>query len=129
MTNSTDAGTPMSQRRMYPILPLGSKRPGGNSGVFMVWVWSGEGYVALRDSSFHGVATLGQRTRSGLRGSLEFIDDSVDLLAGLAQALLQAAVEFILFAFLVEEVVICQFGKLLLQLAFGFVPVALRFQA
>jgi hypothetical protein len=57
-----------------------------------------------------------------------FLDGLFDRLTGFAGALLNAAIEFFVFAFSELKIVIRELGPLLLQLAFGDVPVALDFE-
>jgi hypothetical protein len=53
-----------------------------------------------------------------------FLDGLFDRFTGFARALLNAAQQFIVFAFGALEIVIRELGPLLLQLAFGDIPVA-----
>jgi hypothetical protein len=57
-----------------------------------------------------------------------FVDGLFDRFPGFAGALLDAAQQYILFAFDELEIVIRELGPLLLQLAFGDVPVAFDFE-
>ena len=62
---------------------------------------------------------------AGVRG---FLDHFFDRFTGFAGALLDPANQFFLFAFSVLKIVIRELGPLLLQLAFGDVPVAFDFE-
>jgi hypothetical protein len=59
--------------------------------------------------------------------TIGFLDDFFNDLAGLAGALLDAADEFILFAFGDVEIVIGEGAPFLFQFAFGDVPVSFDF--
>jgi uncharacterized membrane protein len=57
-----------------------------------------------------------------------FLDGLFDRFSGFTGALLYAAQQFIMLAFGALEIVIRELGPLLLQLAFGDVPVAFDFE-
>ena len=61
-------------------------------------------------------------------GRAGFLNCLFDSFTGFPCAFLNAAEEFFLLAFDVLEIVIGKFGPLLLQLAFGDVPVAFDFE-
>jgi hypothetical protein len=60
-------------------------------------------------------------------GGTGFLDRLFDRFTGFARALLNPANQFLLLAFGVLKIVIGELGPLLLQLAFGDVPVAFDF--
>jgi hypothetical protein len=61
-------------------------------------------------------------------GGAGFFDSLFDRFAGFARALLNPAHQFFLLAFGVLEIIVRELGPLLLQLAFGDVPVAFDFE-
>ena len=61
-------------------------------------------------------------------GAAGFFDRFFDGFTGFAGGLLDAANEFVLFAFNILEVVVGELGPFFFQLAFGDVPVAFDFE-